>query len=144
MWNGKDPFLKERLFGVTGPEGNHGEDVKEEYFYLRSSPTHSYMKGLYKYPMAEFPYDTLKSESKSRTRLEREFELVRCFIANVFITLTNPSKLDTGVFDSSEYWDVQVEYGKSSPNHLLIRITLSNRSDHEETLHFLPTLWVRL
>src|SRR5271163_4714021 len=105
LWNGKDPILKERLFGLTGPEGNHGEDVKECYFYLDSTPTHSYMKALYKYPQSEFPYARLVEENHRRGALEREFEL-----------------LDTGIFVQSRYFDVFAEYAKSSPDDILIRI----------------------
>ncbi|GAC1578077.1 MAG: glucosidase [Polyangiales bacterium] len=125
MWNGSDPILKERLFGLTGPEGNHGEDVKEEYFYLDSTPTHSYMKGLYKYPHAAFPYQELIDQNRSRSRAEREFELV-----------------DTGVFDQRGVFDVTVEYAKASSEDLLIRITVENRGE-AEMLHLLPTLWFR-
>ncbi len=110
LWNGKDPILKERLFGLTGQEGNHGEDVKEEYFYIDSTPTHSYMKALYKYPQAEFPYARLVEENRRRSRNDPEFELV-----------------DTGVFDENRYWDVQAEYAKAAPDDLLIRITAFNR-----------------
>src|SRR6187402_3290275 len=110
LWNGKDPILKERLFGLTGPEGNHGEDVKECYFYLDSTPTHSYMKALYKYPQAEFPYAMLIEEGRRRGKNDPEFELA-----------------DTGVFDGNHYFDVFVEYAKNSPNDLLIRITVANR-----------------
>jgi len=126
LWNGKDPILKERLFGLTGPEGNHGEDVKEAYFYLDSTPTHSYMKGLYKYPQAEFPYDQLVQENRRRNRLDPEFELS-----------------DTGVFNDSRYFDVVAEYAKGSPDDLLIRITIANRADEAATIHLLPTLWFR-
>src|SRR6185369_7303878 len=101
LWNGKDPILKERLFGLTGPQGNHGEDVKECYFYLDSTPTHSYMKALYKYPQAEFPYDRLTQENARRTRLDPEFELT-----------------DTGVFDENRYFDVTVEYAKGGPDDI--------------------------
>ena len=126
MWNGKDPILKERLFGLTGPEGNHGEDVKESYFYLDSTPTHCYMKGLYKYPQAEFPYKELVSENGDRDRLQSEFELE-----------------DTGIFDDNNYFDVFAEYAKASPNDLLIRITVHNRADQPAPFHFLPNLWFR-
>ena len=105
LWNGRDPFLKERLFGLTGPEGNHGEDVKEYYFYLDNTPTHSYMKYLYKYPQREYPYDQLRAENQRRGKQEPEFELV-----------------DTGIFDESRYFDVFVEYAKAQPEDLLIRI----------------------
>ena len=126
LWNGRDPILKERLFGLTGPEGNHGEDVKEAYFYLDSTPTHSYMKALYKYPQAEFPYQRLVDENARRTRREAEFELI-----------------DSGVFDGDRYFDVTAEYAKASPDDILIRITLANRGDAEARLDLLPTLWFR-
>lgn len=126
LWNGRDPILKERLFGLTGPEGNHGEDVKEHYFYLDSTPTHSYMKALYKYPQVEFPYARLVEENRRRSRQEREFELS-----------------DTGVFDEGRSFDVQVEYAKAGPEDILIRITASNRGPEAATLHVLPTLWFR-
>ena len=126
LWNGRDPILKERLFGLTGPEGNHGEDVKEEYFYLDSTPTHSYAKALYKYPQAAFPYARLVEENARRGKDEKEFEL-----------------LDTGVFDGGRYFDVVAEYAKDAPDDLLIRITVSNRGPEEATLHLLPTLWFR-
>ena len=126
LWNGKDPILKERLFGLNGHEGNHGEDVKELYYYLDSTPTHSYMKGLYKYPQEEFPYDGLLAESRKRNRNDLEYEL-----------------LDTGLFNQNKYWDIGVEYAKSSPNDILIRLTISNRASVAATLHLLPTLWFR-
>ena len=126
LWNGHDPILKERLFGLTGPEGNHGEDVKEYYFYLDSTPTHSYMKFLYKYPQAAFPYGTLIEENGRRDRQAPEFELI-----------------DTGVFDGDRYFDVLVEYAKAAPDDLLIRVTAVNRGPGEATLHLLPTLWYR-
>jgi hypothetical protein len=126
LWNDHDPILKERLFGLTNPEGNHGEDVKECYYYLDSTPTHSYMKGLYKYPQAEFPYDRLVDENHRRGRHEREFELE-----------------DAGAFDDSRYFDIQVEYAKNTPNDILIRITASNRGPDTAVLHLLPTLWFR-
>jgi len=126
LWNGRDPILKERLFGLTGPEGNHGEDVKEAYFYLDSTPTHSYMKALYKYPQAEFPYARLVEENRRRGKDAPEFELV-----------------DTGVFDGNRYFDVGVEYAKASPDDVLIRITVTNRGAEPATLHVLPTLWFR-
>lgn len=126
LWNGKDPFLKERLFGLTGHEGNHGEDVKEEYFYLSSSPTHSYMKALYKYPQTEFPYARLLAENARRSRQEPEFELK-----------------DTGIFDDNRYFDVFAEYAKASPDDILIRITIHNRGAEAAGLHLLPTLWFR-
>ena len=126
LWNGRDPILKERLFGLTGNEGNHGEDVKECYFYLDSTPTHSYMKYLYKYPQAEFPYRLLLEENKRRGRHEPEFEL-----------------MDTGVFHEDRYFDVFVEYAKASPEDILIRITAHNRGPEAAALHLLPTLWFR-
>ena len=126
LWNGRDPILKERLFGLTGPEGNHGEDVKESYFYLDSTPTHSYLRGLYKYPHAEFPYARLVEENRRRGKHERELELG-----------------DTGVFDDGRYFDVAVEYAKASPDDLLIRITIDNRGPQAAVLHLLPTLWFR-
>ena len=126
LWNGHDPILKERLFGLTGPEGNHGEDVKEYYFYLDSTPTHSYMKFLYKYPQAAFPYGTLIEENGGRDRQAPEFELI-----------------DTGVFDGDRYFDVLVEYAKAAPDDLLIRVTAVNRGPGEAALHLLPTLWYR-
>src|SRR6185437_5731530 len=110
LWNGRDPILKERLFGLTGNEGNHGEDVKEYYFYLDSTPTHSYMKYLYKYPQAEFPYAKLVEENRRRRREELEYELI-----------------DTGVFHEHRYFDVVVEYAKATPEELLIRIQVTNR-----------------
>jgi hypothetical protein len=126
LWNGRDPILKERLFGLTGPEGNHGEDVKECYFYLDSTPTHSYMKGLYKYPQAEFPYARLLEENRRRGKLDPEFELV-----------------DSGVFDENRYFDVFAEYAKASPDDILIRLTVANRGPDAAVLHLLPTLWFR-
>jgi hypothetical protein len=126
LWNGKDPILKERLFGLTNAEGNHGEDVKEYYFYLDSTPTHSYMKYLYKYPQAAFPYDELVETNKRRTRKEPEYEL-----------------LDTGVFNNDRYFDVFVEYAKEAPQDILINITVCNRGAEEAELHVLPTLWFR-
>ncbi len=126
LWNGRDPILKERLFGLSGTEGNHGEDVKECYFFLDSSPTHAYMKALYKYPHAEFPYARLVEENRRRGLEDREFEL-----------------LDTGVFDDDRYHDVFVEYAKASPDDVLIRITVHNRGPEAATLHLLPTLWFR-
>lgn len=126
LWNGQDPFLKERLFGVTNPEGNHGEDVKEYYFYLDSTPTHSYMKALYKYPQREFPYKELVEENQSRSRAELEYELA-----------------DTGVFDDNRYFDVQAEYAKASPNDILIKITVTNRAPEAASLKLLAQLWFR-
>jgi hypothetical protein len=126
LWNGRDPILKERLFGLTNSEGNHGEDVKEYYFYLESTPTHSYMKYLYKYPQAAYPYEDLIVTNRKRARGQPEYEL-----------------LDTGVFDQDRYFDVFVEYAKATPEDLLIRITVHNRGPESATLHLLPTLWFR-
>ena len=126
LWNGKDAILKERLFGLTNSEANHGEDVKEYYFYLDSTPTHSYMKYLYKYPQAAFPYGDLIQKNRQRSRNEFEYEL-----------------LDTGVFDQNRYFDVFVEYVKGSPEDVLVQITVWNRGPEAATLHVLPTLWFR-
>jgi hypothetical protein len=126
MWNGKDPILKERMFGLTNSEGNHGEDVKEYYFYVDSTPTHSYMKFLYKYPQGPFPYGDLVKTNQARTRLDFEYEL-----------------LDTGVFNEDRYFDVFVEYAKNTPEDILIKITACNRGPEDATLHILPTLWFR-
>src|SRR5712692_5092814 len=126
LWNGRDPILKERLFGLAGPEGNHGEDAKECYFYLDSTPTHSYMKCLYKYPQREFPYAWLVEENQRRGRQAPEFELI-----------------DTGVFDEDRYFDVFTEYAKGSPNDVLVRITAVNRGPERATLSLLPTIWYR-
>lgn len=126
LWNGRDPILKERLFGLTGPEGNHGEDVKECYYYLDSSPTHSYVKMLYKYPQSQFPYSDIVDVNRSRGRDVAEFEL-----------------MDTGVFDDNRYFDVMTEYAKQSPDDISIRITVSNRGPDPATIHLLPTLWFR-
>jgi Mannosylglycerate hydrolase MGH1-like glycoside hydrolase domain/Glycosyl hydrolase family 63 C-terminal domain len=126
LWNGRDPILKERLFGLNGHEGNHSEDVKECYYYLDSTPTHSYMKALYKYPQTEFPYGDLVAENRRRTRADPEYELV-----------------DTNVFDEDRYFDVFVEYAKGSPNDILIRITATNHGPAEAPLAILPTLWFR-
>ena len=126
LWNGRDPILKERLFGLTGPQGNHGEDVKEYYFYLDSTPTHSYMKFLYKYPHAAFPYARLVEENAGRSRSEPEFELI-----------------DTGIFAESRYFDVTVEYAKAGADDILVRITAVNRGPEDAALHLLPTLWFR-
>ncbi|MEO0374244.1 MAG: glucosidase, partial [Cyanobacteria bacterium P01_A01_bin.17] len=126
LWNGEDPILKERLYGLTGSQGNHGEDVKEYYFYLDSTPTHSYMKGLYKYPQAAFPYQWLEEENRQRGRDGMEFEL-----------------LDTGVFNEDRYFDVMVEYAKASAEDILMRISVTNRGPETKTLHLLPTLWFR-
>jgi hypothetical protein len=126
LWNGRDPILKERLFGLTGNEGNHGEDVKEVYHYLDSTPTHSFMRMLYKYPQAEFPYARLVEENRRRGRGEPEYELV-----------------DTGVFDDGRYFDVLVEYAKAGPEDLLVRIEVANRGPDAAELHLLPSLWFR-
>lgn len=126
LWNGKDPILKERLFGLANSEGNHGEDVKEYYFYLDSTPTHSYMKYLYKYPHAPYPYDDIVSTNRKRGKHEPEYEL-----------------LDTGVFDDNRYFDVFVEYAKAAPEDVLIRVSVCNRGPEAAALHVLPTLWFR-
>jgi len=126
LWNGKDPILKERLFGLTNSEGNHGEDVKEYYFYLDSTPTHSYMKYLYKYPQAAYPYDQLVKTNRNRSRHEPEYELI-----------------DTGIFQENRYFDVFVEYAKESPEDLLVRISVFNRGPEPAEIHILPTLWFR-
>src|SRR5262245_56430295 len=126
LWNTRDPILKERLFGLSGHEGNHGEDVKECYFYLDATPTHSYMRALYKYPQREFPYLRLVEENARRGREQPEFELV-----------------DAGVFDDDRYFDVLVEYAKAGPNDILIRVTVDNRASEPAPLHVLPTLWLR-
>jgi len=126
LWNGKDTILKERLFGLTNSEGNHGEDVKEYYFYLDSTPTHSYMRYLYKYPQAAFPYSDLVETNRRRNRNEMEYEL-----------------LDTGVFNENRYFDVYVEYAKAGPEDILVRITAINRGPDAADLHLLPTLWFR-
>lgn len=126
LWNGKDPILKERLFGLTNSEGNHGEDVKEYYFYIDSTPTHSYMKYLYKYPQAEFPYADLVQTNRNRSRYELEYEL-----------------LDTGIFDDDRYFDVFVEYAKGDAEDILIKISIANRGSEAASIHVLPTLWFR-
>jgi hypothetical protein len=126
LWNGKDPILKERMFGLTNSEANHGEDVKEYYFYLDSTPTHSYMKYLYKYPQAAYPYSNLIETNKHRNRLDMEYEL-----------------LDTGVFNENRYFDVFVEYAKQSPEDILIQISIVNRGPEAASLQVLPTLWFR-
>ena len=126
VWNGHDPILKERLFGLTNSEGKHGEDVKEYYFYLDSTPTHSYMKYLYKYPQAAFPYDQLIQGNRRRSRAEPEYEL-----------------LDTGVFNEDRYFDIFVEYAKADAEDILIRITVINRGAETATLDLLPTIWFR-
>ncbi len=126
LWNGRDPILKERLFGLNNSEGNHGEDVKEYYFYLDSTPTHSYMKYLYKYPQGAYPYSNLVETNRRRSRDEPEYEL-----------------LDTGVFDDDRYFDVFVEYAKADSEDILIRISVANRGPETASLHLLPTLWFR-
>ena len=126
LWNGRDPILKERLFGLTGPEGNHGEDVKECYFYLDSTPTHSSMKYLHEHPHAAFPYTRLVEEDRRRDRRAPEYEL-----------------LDTGVFDDDRYWDALVEHAKGGVDDILIHITATNRGAVAATLRLLPTLWLR-
>src|SRR5689334_1435768 len=123
LWNENDPILKERLFGLTNAEGNHGEDVKEYYFYLDSTPTHSYMKMLYKYPQRAFPYNDLIETNRARGRGGMEYEL-----------------LDTGIFDKDRYFDVFVEYAKAAPDDILIRITVINRGPENAPLHLLPHL----
>src|SRR3954452_746414 len=124
LWNGADAIVKERLFGLTNSEGNHGEDVKEYYFYLDSTPTHSYMKYLYKYPQAAYPYEDLVETNRARGKSDPEYEL-----------------LDTGVFRQNRYFDVFVEYAKADANDLLIRITVENRGAAAASLDLLPTLW---
>jgi len=126
FWNGRDPILKERLYGLTTHEGNHGEDVKEYYFYLDNIPSHAYMKFLYKYPHAEFPYRRLIEENRRRTTLDPEFELI-----------------DTGIFDGDRYFDIVVEYAKVTPEDLCIRIEAINRGPEPARLHILPHLWFR-
>src|ERR1051325_1323167 len=126
LWNGRDPILKERLFGLTGNEGNHGEDVKEYYYYLDSTPTHSYMKYLYKYPQGEFPYGQLVEENRRRSKLAAEFELI-----------------DPGVFTDDRYFDVFVEYAKADGEDILIKITAVNRGPEPASLNLLPTIWFR-
>lgn len=126
FWNGRDPILKERFFGLTNAEGNHGEDVKEIYYYLDATPTHSYLKLLYKYPQRAFPYAELLAENARRTRDQGEYELI-----------------DTGIFDDDRYWDIFVEYAKAAPDDILLKITLHNRGPEAATLHVLPHLWFR-
>lgn len=126
LWNGKDPILKERLFGLSGPRGNHGEDVKELYYYLENTPSHSYMKHLYKYPQNRFPYSKLVEENRIRGKAEHEYEL-----------------LDTGIFENNEYFDVVTEYAKDDAEDLLIKISISNRGPKEARVYLLPTLWIR-
>ena len=126
LWNGKDPILKERYFGLTNSQGNHGEDVKEYYFYVDSTPTHSYMKLLYKYPQAAYPYADLMEQNSRRSRNEMEYEL-----------------LDTGIFNEDRYFDVFVEYAKAGPEDILVKISAVNRGPEASELHLLPTLWFR-
>jgi hypothetical protein len=126
LWNKKDPIIKERLFGLSGYEGNHGEDVKELYYYLDSTPTHSYMKMLYKYPQSAYPYQRLVEENRKRDKSQGEFELI-----------------DTGIFDDDKYFDVFIEYAKASANDILIKITVHNRGSEDASLHLLPQLWFR-
>src|SRR6202000_99354 len=126
LWHGKDPILKERMFGLTNSEGNHGEDVKEYYFYLDSTPTHSYMKYLYKYPQSEFPYADLLDENRRRGKAQPEYEL-----------------MDTGVFNEDRYFDVFVEYAKVDVEDILIKIMVSNRGPDVANLPLLPTVWFR-
>ena len=126
LWNGQDAILKERPFGVSGKEGNHGEDAKDYWFHLDNLPSHAYMRALYKYPQRAFPYDQLLTETKKRGPADPEFEL-----------------LDTGVFADDRYFDLTVEYAKGSPTDILVRITVANRGPDEATLDLLPTLWFR-
>src|SRR3954447_10467435 len=126
LWNGTDPIIKERLFGLDNGEGNHGEDVKEYYFYLDSTPTHSYMRYLYKYPQSAYPYEQIIRTNRERGRHEPEYEL-----------------LETGAFDEGRYFDVFVEYAKATPEDVLIRITVHNRGPAAAALRVLPTLWFR-
>ena len=126
LWNKKDPIIKERYFGLSNPEGNHGEDVKELYYYLDNTPTHSYMKMLYKYPQQEYPYTWLVNENKQRTRNDPEFELI-----------------DTGILNNDEYFDVFTEYAKNKQDDILIKITINNRSLNDCALNVLPTIWFR-
>jgi hypothetical protein len=126
LWNKQDPIIKERYFGLSNPEGNHGEDVKELYYHLDNTPTHSYMKLLYKYPHQAFPYQRLVDENHNRNRTQPEFELI-----------------DTGAFDNDQYFDVFIEYAKNVPNDILIKITVANRSDQDAAINVLPTVWFR-
>src|SRR5215471_21479952 len=126
LWNGKDPILKERLFGLGNAQGNHGEDVKEYYYYLDATPSHSYLKMLYKYPQCEFPYTRLVEENARRGIQENEYELI-----------------DTGAFDGDRYWDVFVEYFKAAPDDILLQVSVHNRGPEEATVHVLPQLWFR-
>src|ERR1700690_3220859 len=126
FWNGRDPILKERIFGLTGPEGNHGEDAKEYWWFLDSTPTHSWMRWRYMYPQAEFPYARLVEENARRTRNDPEFELV-----------------DTGIFDDGRYWEITADYAKASPEDIVGRITVRNAGPDTATIDVLPTLWFR-
>jgi hypothetical protein len=126
LWNGKDPILKERMFGLSNREGNHGEDVKEIYYYLDAVPTYSYVRMLYKYPQAAFPYDLLLQENARRDRRQPEFEI-----------------LDTGIFDDDRYFDVDIEYAKAGADDILLRLTVTNRGPDEAAIHVLPQVWFR-
>src|SRR5215471_9775802 len=126
FWNGRDPILKERIFGLTGPEGNHGEDAKEHWFFLDSTPTHSWMRWRYLYPQAEFPYARLVEENRRRGRLDPEFELE-----------------DAGVFAEDRFWEITADYAKSDPEDILLRVTVRNAGPDEATIDVLPTLWFR-
>jgi hypothetical protein len=126
FWNGRDRILKERLYGLNGHEGNHGEDVKEAWFHLDNLPSHAYMKALYKYPQRPFPYDDLRRENARRDRSQPEYELI-----------------DTGVFADDAYFDIEIEYAKATCEDILIRLTVTNRNSQRAPLHVLPTLWFR-
>src|SRR5712692_1262071 len=126
FWNGRDPILKERLFGLGGPEGNHGEDVKEHWWFLDSTPTHSWMRWRYMYPQAEFPYGELVERNRQRGKDQPEYELV-----------------DTGVFDDGRYWEITADYAKASPEDVLVRVTVRNAGPEDATIDVLPTLWFR-
>src|SRR5262249_15456736 len=126
FWNGADPFLKERIFGLTGEQGNHGEDAKEYWWYLDSTPTHSWMRWRYVYPQAAFPYDALVRENARRDRTQPEYELI-----------------DAGAFDDNRYWDVTVDYAKATPDDICMRVSVRNAGPEAATLHLLPTLWFR-
>ena len=126
LWNGRDPFLKERLFGLNNVEGNHGEDVKECYYYLDATPTHSYLKMLYKYPQSAFPYESLTTENKRRGKFEPEFELI-----------------DTGIFDKDRYFDVFVEYAKAGPDDILLLVSVHNRGAKPADIHVIPQVSFR-
>ncbi|HEY3149856.1 MAG TPA: glucosidase, partial [Dongiaceae bacterium] len=126
LWNGKDPILKERMFGLDNRQGNHGEDVKELYYYLDATPTYSYARMLYKYPQAEFPYGRLVQENARRGKQQPEFELI-----------------DTGIFDDDRYFDVDIEYAKADAEDILLRLTISNRGPEDAAVHVLPQVWFR-